>query len=136
MNTRTCVCLALLLLLGAPPALADRAHAQNEKAKRLYKQEQYDKALEVYDQAILESPQEHGLHANRASTLHRLGRFDESVSSGEQALQSDKRALRADVHYNRGNALYRQGEQQMASGDSAPRGTGAGPPPGLVRKAQ
>jgi len=57
---------ALVALAAAPAVLADKTHSQTSRANRLYDREQYDKALEIYDQTLLEAPQEHRLHATAA----------------------------------------------------------------------
>jgi Ca-activated chloride channel homolog len=116
MNREPLVRIMLVFLLVAAAAHADKLHSQTSKANKLYASEKYDKALEVYDEALLESPGEPRLQANRGAALHKLGRYDESDEALEKALEmSDKGAL-ADVHYNRGNTLFRQGEQMMQAG--------------------
>lgn len=109
---------ALLVCAGAivSSSFADKVHSQTSKANAHYKKKQYEKALGIYDTTLLENPDQLRLEANRGNALHQLGRFSESDSAYQRALQlEDKRAL-ADIHYNRGNTLYRQGEQLMSQG--------------------
>jgi Ca-activated chloride channel homolog len=109
---------ALVLVFGLfACALADKVHSQNKRANKLYEQQEYEKALELYNEALLEAPNERALQANRGSALHRLERFDDAKEAYEAALESDDKDLVADVHYNLGNTLFREGERLMSSGD-------------------
>lgn len=106
----------LAALCTAQTALADKTHSQTSRANRHYDREQYDQALDIYDQTLLEAPQEHRLHANRGSALYKLNRLDEADTAYQRALQLKDRSALADIHYSRGNALYRQGEAMTQSG--------------------
>lgn len=115
MRRRNAVHALLLIAVAACALWADKPYSLNRRARILYEQGKYDEALDVLDEAQVEAPGEHGLKANRGSTLYRLDRFDESAQSYGDALESTDPAIRADAHYNRGNALYREGEQMMAA---------------------
>jgi Ca-activated chloride channel family protein len=110
-----CLC-GLVVMCATPTARADKTHAQTSRANRLYDQERYGEALQLYDQTLLEAPQEHKLDANRGSALYKLDRLDEADTAYQRALQIEDRSALADIHYNRGNALYREGEAMVQSG--------------------
>jgi tetratricopeptide (TPR) repeat protein len=108
---------AIIALCAVLAAQADEIYTKNKKANRLYKQEKYEEALKLYDDALLESPGNKKLSMNKGSAHYNLGDYDNAQQSYETALsQEDKRAL-ADLHYNLGNTFFRQGEQLQAGGN-------------------
>lgn len=73
-------------------------------------------ALDDYDTALrqpgLQGPERAHAQANRASTLHALGRHHEALTGFDEALLSDVDT--PGLHYNRGNALRSLGRHQEA----------------------
>ena len=59
----------------------------NEHASRLASLGQLDEALEYYDKAINEGPNEPSAHINRGDVLRKLHRFDEAYESYNNAEQ-------------------------------------------------
>jgi Ca-activated chloride channel homolog len=115
MRTKITSILIFVLVIVAACS-ADKTYAQNRKAAQLYQNGNYDDALKIYDDAVLENPNELKLKMNRGSTLFRLKQFDKAEEAYKSAEGlKDKKAL-ADLYYNRGNTLFREGQQMMSSG--------------------
>jgi tetratricopeptide (TPR) repeat protein len=115
--------IAALFITGAAlisgPALADAVYSRNSKANSLYKQGKFEEALKLYDDALLESPEDRKLSINKGSALYKTGDFDKAVESYESALSVEDKKAKADCHYNLGNAFFGQGEQMQQSGNPA-----------------
>jgi Ca-activated chloride channel family protein len=109
--------LAAAVLLGAGPLFADKTYSANKKANKLYNQGNYEKSLEQYDQALLESPGDSRLKMNKGSALYKLNDFGKAEESYHEAEEVKDPKARADLHYNLGNALYRQGESMEMHGN-------------------
>lgn len=114
MNNRIIIllCLSLCAL-----TYADQAYTKNRKANKLYSQGKYAEALTLYDEALLESPQEKRLAANKGSSQYRLNEFDAAEESYKSALAVQDPKVQADIHYNLGNLYNMQGDQLAQSGD-------------------
>ncbi|MCU0565025.1 MAG: tetratricopeptide repeat protein [Oculatellaceae cyanobacterium Prado106] len=72
-------------------------------AKRFEAQKDYPQAIAIYDEALLEHPQDYRLWQERGLILAKQGRFEEAIASYDQAY-----ALRPDLRdfaHERGDAL-------------------------------
>jgi Ca-activated chloride channel family protein len=119
LRTRGGLLAAALLLALCSTATADRVYEQNKRANRLYDQGKYEEALKLYDDALVESPDEHKLRINKGSAQYQLEQYRDAIESYGGALTlKDKMAL-ADLHYNRGNAYFQQGAQLASQGNQA-----------------
>jgi Ca-activated chloride channel family protein len=96
---------------------ADEVYSKNKKANKLFEQGKYEGALSLYDEALLESPQEKKLAINKGSTLYRLEDFNAAEESYESALSVEDVKARANLHYNMGNVYNMQGDRLMQSGN-------------------
>lgn len=114
MNNRLILLLCLCLCAFT---YADEAYTKNKKANKLYSQGKYAEALSLYDDALLESPQEKRLAANKGSAQYRLNDFAAAEESYKSALTVQDPKVRADIHYNLGNLYNMQGDQLAQSGD-------------------
>jgi len=112
-----CICLLLLLLAAAWPLNADQLYTKNKKANQMYKKQQYNDALKLYDDLSLEAPNEPKIKMNKGSTHYQMGEFDKAQEAYNAALlgTKDKKTL-ADAYYNLGNIQYMEGEQLSAQG--------------------
>lgn len=100
----------------ATPAEADEVHRKNRAANKYYEDGDFEKALETYEDALLNAPSEDRLRINKGSALHKLGRLEEAEESYLGAAKIDDPQVKADLWYNLGTTMYKQGEQMMASG--------------------
>jgi tetratricopeptide (TPR) repeat protein len=107
---------ALLLLIINSCLFADEVYDKNKKANKLYEQKKYAEALSVYEEALLESPENKKLSMNKGSTLYRLEDLEKAEESYKSALSVEDQKARADLLYNMGNLLNAQGDQLAMSG--------------------
>ena len=98
--------LALLLLapllVGFDPFRTSNGNVEQGNAR--LKEGKVKEALEAYNEAAKELPEEQGVQYNRGVALHKLGRFDEARQALLKATTSADRALKAKSFYNLGNA--------------------------------
>jgi Ca-activated chloride channel homolog len=117
MKTRIVVAFLVVITLAAlsaMPAFGDELNVKNKNANKLYDNKKYDDALKAYDNLILEYPAEQKLQMNKGSALYRLGEYDKSEETYNQAKEiKDKKTLSA-LYYNLGNAQFMEGEKLSA----------------------
>ncbi|MFQ5952264.1 MAG: tetratricopeptide repeat protein [Candidatus Omnitrophota bacterium] len=80
------------------------------KANKLYKKEDYDKALEYYDRALSKKPDDQAIQYNRAAALYRKKKFGEAIKAFLNSLAGGEERLEEKTVYNVGNSEYRIGE--------------------------
>lgn len=96
-----------LLILGWSPG------EKNAEGNALYRKGQYDGALEAYQTAQADAPDNAALSYNLGNTLYRKQKYPEAIQAYRQAIQG-KDALSAQAYYNLGNSLFRAGQSQQA----------------------
>lgn len=113
---------AALLSLPSGARAASVRGLVNE-GNEAYRQGEYAKAIDSYEQAAEQDPDSPYAALNRANALYRGESFSEAAAAYERAVQQSLDRGRADLEaggrYNLGNTLYRQSEQ-LAEQD--PRG--------------
>ena len=109
-------CLALSVV-----ALASGASVRSlvNEGNAAYEVEDYDGALEAYNQAAEADPNSPQASFNRGAALYRKGRFDEAIpaytAAAENARAEEDGALEAAARYNLGNAFVRRAEESRSS---------------------
>lgn len=96
--------LAVPLLMGFDPFNTSNKNVDQGNAK--LGAGKYKEALESYDKAAKELPDEAGVHYNRGVALHRLGQFDKAREALLKATLGRDPALKAKSFYNLGNAMF------------------------------
>jgi len=111
---RTAVLILVLpLIFGFK--LSDSLSKTTRKANQSFQNKEYEKALEMYKIAQVESPESPELHFNIGSVLLKETKYEEAIKEFEQAAALFKDPARiADSHYNIGVAEYRMAEQQVS----------------------
>jgi Ca-activated chloride channel family protein len=104
---------AILVMALAWPLLVgfgESAESHNRRGNRLYRQGEYDKALEQYRGAQVLDPDIPGLALNAGDALFRKDEFQDSVREFSVASAAADSIMSGNAFYNAGNAL-------MAAGD-------------------
>jgi len=96
--------LAVPLLMGFDPFNTSNKNVDQGNAK--LGAGKYKEALESYEKAAKELPDEAGVHYNRGVALHRLGQFDKAREALLKATLGVDPALKAKSFYNLGNAMF------------------------------
>jgi len=88
---------------------SDMVRSLPEQAEQAYKQKDYQKALEFYQEAQTQNPDSDTLAYNLGNTMYKLGRYQEAGKLYNRILENKNPVLSADSYYNMGNTLYRMG---------------------------
>jgi tetratricopeptide (TPR) repeat protein len=102
----------LVVLLGT---LGYASETQLREGNRLFKNGNYDKALKLYEDALIDTPYSSILQFNAGDANAMMGEFPKAEVSYTEAAKSASPLLRGASHYNRGNALFYQGKYAEAA---------------------
>ncbi len=109
---------SLAVALGGPSwALGplEKNHPRVEAGAEHYRKEEYLPALEEFDAAAAERPQDPRVQYDRGLALHKLGRQDEARAALRRAAELDRDgSLAARIHYNLGSVEAAAGDQAQA----------------------
>jgi tetratricopeptide (TPR) repeat protein len=107
---------ALALALAAPGWAAgplEKNHPPVEAGTERYEQGEYQQALEEFDAAAADRPQDPRVQYDRGLALYKLGRNEDARAALRQAAELDRDgSLKARIHYNLGSV-------EAAAGDAA-----------------
>ena len=96
-------------MLQTGAVVGDAAAARAAEAKERYQLKQYEEALRLYRDALLERPESAALHFNTGDALYQLGKPDEALEQFERASATSKKTqLKADAFFNMGKTLFQQ----------------------------
>ena len=84
-----------------------------QKAERLYKKGEFEKAGKQYQEAIEEKPEDSRLYYNLGASLFRSSDYNEANTALKKALATDDLKLQQNAFYNLGNTHYRIGEELL-----------------------
>jgi tetratricopeptide (TPR) repeat protein len=101
----------IIILAAALSLSADAVYTKNKKANTLYDAGNYDEALKLYEDALLESPGNKKLQMNKGSALYRLGQLDKAEESYKNSQTIEDQKARAAALYNLGNTYNSEGDQ-------------------------
>ena len=113
---------ALGLLLLAPVALATPADA-----RRAMEQDEFGRALHLYEKLLKDSPEDARLHYNAGAAAYGAGDFEKARNYFNSTLASPDAPLplQQRAFYNLGNAMFRLGETTENPDDKAKQWIGA-----------
>ncbi len=106
--------LLVLMLVGFGPTGTAGAEDAFREGVRAYRAEEYDRALNRFIEAQIESPDRPEILYNIGNAYYRTGDFESAADSYRQALQSAEGSLRRQTLYNLGNAAFRLGRYDEA----------------------
>ncbi len=80
------------------------------KGNNYYNQKKFEKALQLYRDAQIDSPESPEVHFNIGNGLYKTNKYEESMKGYEKATYSKEPIPQSKAYYNMGNCLYRQGK--------------------------
>ncbi len=84
------------------------------KGNHLYRQEKYEEALQKYQEALVQEPDNPKIHYNIGRAFYKMEKYDEAISEFEMGLLEKDRAFQSKVFYNVGNCQFRKGQLNAA----------------------
>lgn len=106
----------LLVVVIMQTAFADSARVSTSQGNKLYKQGNFNEAINRYDQALVEAPQALEPKFNKANSYYRLDDLSKAMDLYRQvAAESKDMKLVAKAKYNLGNSYFQQGSKQRDS---------------------
>ena len=113
MNKLQIIFIAGLLLLMT--ACSPDANKLVSKGNKTFDEQQYLAALEIYQNAQIESPELAEPYYNAANALYREGQYAEALAQMQQALlYADQQEIAQAGYYNMGNNLYNAQDLEAA----------------------
>lgn len=106
--------IATLLTLGFILSFSNDLQGDPYKAQKHLRKGEFVEAEQLYRAAIEEDPEDMRLQYNLGISLYRQGKYADSVTVFQQALETPDPELQADILYNMGNATYRIGESKIS----------------------
>ncbi|NOX37134.1 MAG: tetratricopeptide repeat protein [Calditrichaeota bacterium] len=85
---------------------ADVDRSKVKKGKEAFEAGQWDEALNYFQDALLDAPQDPRLHFNVGDALYKKQRYEEALQAFEKALNTRDPRLQQQVYYNMGNTYY------------------------------
>ncbi len=102
------LCVGLFMLFCAA-GWRDLFRSLPEEAEQAYRQENYEQALQHYQEAQTRNPDSDTLAYNLGNTLYQLGRYQDAAGQFGKILEKDSTTLSSQSIYNMGNSLFEMG---------------------------
>ena len=107
-SQKNILALAIVLCIGSF-AFAQKPEPDVYKGNEFYKKQQFDKAAEAYQQALIKNPKNEIAGFNSGNATFRQNKFDESVQSFDNIINgSADKKLQQQAYYNKGVAFSKQ----------------------------
>ena len=106
----------LCVFLGLVPAwgAADVDRTKVKKGVEAFQESRWDEALNHFQDALLDAPQDARLHFNVGDVLYKKQKYQEALQAFEKALNTSDPQLQQKAYYNMGNAYYFLNQYQEA----------------------
>jgi len=106
----------LLVLVTSQAAFADSARVSTTQGNKLYRQGNFNEAINSYDQALLDTPGALEPKFNQANSYYRLDDLGKAMDIYRQvAAESKDMKVVARAKYNLGNSYFQKGSKQKDS---------------------
>ncbi len=99
-----------VVVILVPLTTLSASQKQLKEGNRQFKNGHYEKALESYQDGLIDTPYSSVLQFNAGDANMMMGEFPKAEVSFTEAAKSANPILRGGSHYNRGNALFYQGK--------------------------
>jgi len=96
----------MIACLSPKQASASVAARIVEKGNRLYKDQKYEDALKLYDQALSNQPDSTVINFDTGTAQYKTHDYQKANSSFEKSLITQDKSLEAKANYNLGNSRY------------------------------
>jgi tetratricopeptide (TPR) repeat protein len=103
-----------LWLFTCGATVGDPVAEKSAEALEHYQREEYDSALRLYRDALVNRPDAPELHFNVGDALFKSGDYESALREFERALSIEGDKARAQAHYNMGNAHFQQQQFEQA----------------------
>ena len=103
-------CFASLAMTAIFVTVSFASPSQLKEGNRQFKNGNYDKAVELYQDALIDTPYSSILQFNLGDALAMKGDFPKAETSFMESAKSANPLLKGASHYNRGNVLFAQGK--------------------------
>ena len=104
------------LLSGFHPLRGQAGREKVLEGNRNFSEGDYDRALELYREALEENPDSPAIRFNLGDAHFKKEEMEDATDSFSQALQSEDPEIKSRAQYNLGNSLFRQGKFQESLG--------------------
>lgn len=108
--TRYLIFLIFLLLV----TLSADVGSLMRQGNGLARQGKYEEAIQKYQEALVQEPDNTKIHSNLARALYKTGKFKEAEAEYQVGMLARDRALQARALYNIGNCKFKQGDLDAA----------------------
>ena len=106
----------MLVLVTSQAAFADSARVSTTQGNKLYRQGNFNEAINSYDQALLDTPGALEPKFNQANSYYRLDDLGKAMDIYRQvAAESKDMKVVARAKYNLGNSYFQKGSKQKDS---------------------
>ncbi len=94
--------------------LKDPLAQKNNRANQAFEQQDYQEALKLYTDALLEAPDSPIVHYNIGNVYMKQRKYEEAVKEYAKATEASDISLQQKAYYNLGNAYFYQGKWDQA----------------------
>ena len=106
MNKR--IFIAVILLFSIPGLLqAQSTRNRVKEGNKLYTDENYDQALNKYQDALLSDPENETIQFNVGNTRYQKKKYEEAMQDYQKVIGTEDLNLEQNAYFNLGNTLYR-----------------------------
>lgn len=102
----------VVLILCVVPALlfAQSVRERVKEGNQLFLEENYDQALNKYQDALLSDPENERIQFNVGNTRYQKKKYEEAIQDYQKVIGTEDFKLEQQAYYNLGNTLYKMGK--------------------------
>jgi Ca-activated chloride channel family protein len=110
LSMKLILCAALILVSVAWSDVG----SDMRRGNYLERKGEYDAALESYQKALVQEPDNPKIHYNIGRVLYRMGKYDEAVSEFQLGFLERDHMFQSNVFYNIGNSQFKKGQLEAS----------------------